>query len=125
MARAKKHTVLLIDQDVHALSIYEKRFEAAGWKVSHAKSFDEAKKRLARLIPDALVTDLHPLTEGLVFLEELNQDLRMASVIRIVLTDVGDRRTIKEVEELGVKAYVLKGHLSPSALINKVKSFLV
>ncbi len=125
MARPKKRTVLLIDQDAHALTIYEKRFEAAGWKVTRAKSFDEAKKRLTRSIPDALVTDLHPLAEGLVFLEDINQDPVLTRVIRIVLTDVGDRRTIKEVEGLGINAYVLKGHVSAQSLINKVKSFLV
>ncbi|MBI5794354.1 response regulator [Candidatus Uhrbacteria bacterium] len=125
MARPKKRSILLIDQDAHLLSIYEKRFEAAGWKVASARSFPEGKKRLARLVPDAIVMDLHPLAGGLIFLEDAYKDPRMASVVRVVLTDVGDRRTVKEVEGLGIKAYVLKGHVSPSELINKIKSSLV
>ena len=125
MPRAKKRSILLIDQDAHALSIYEKRFETAGWKVVRAKSFQEGKKKLERDLPDVLMLDLHPLVESIGFLEELSKDPGMASIVRVVLTDVGDRRTIKEVEGLGVKAYLLKGHVSPSEVIRKVKSFLV
>ncbi|MBI4437735.1 response regulator [Candidatus Uhrbacteria bacterium] len=125
MPRPKKRSVLLIDQDAHALAIYEKRFEGAGWKVARAKHVQEAKKRLARSIPDALVMGLHPLAEGLAFLDELHKDPLMASAVRVVLTDVGDRRTMKEAEALGVKAYLLKGHVVPAEVIRKVKSFFV
>lgn len=120
MGRIKKRSVLLIDEDTHFSGIYEKRFEAAGWKVGRAKSFQEGKKKLLRSIPDVLILDLHPLTESLVFLEELGKD---SSMKRIVLTDVSDRRTIKEVEAFGVVVYFLKSHVSPSEVIRKVKSF--
>ena len=123
MARAKKRSILLIDQDAHALSIYEKRFETAGWKVVRAKNFQEGKKKLVRALPDVILVDLHPLTESIAFLEELSKDPAMASIVCVVLTDVGDRRTIKEVESLGVSAYMLKGHSFPSEVIRKVKSF--
>jgi DNA-binding response OmpR family regulator len=119
MARPKKRSILLIDQDVRFSEIYEKRFETAGWKVMRAKNFQEGKKKFLRTVPDAVIIDLHPLLESIPFLEELKD----SQTLCLVLTDVGDRRTIKEVESLGVAAYLLKGHSSPSEVIRKVKSF--
>lgn len=122
MGRTKKRNVLLIDEDTHFSQIYEKRFEAAGWKMTRTKSFQEGKKKLARSLPDVLIIDLHPLTESITFLEELGKDVSMT---RVVLTDVSDRRTIKEVERLGVAAYFLKGQVSPLEVIAKIKSLFV
>ncbi len=121
MARPKKRSILFIDEDAHFTAIYEGRFEASGWKVIRAKNFQDGKKKLTRTVPDVVVTDLHPLTESIPFLEEL----KGSQTIRFVLTDVGDRRTVKEVESLGVAAYFLKSHISPSEVIRKVKSFFV
>ncbi|MFA4845116.1 MAG: hypothetical protein WC654_00980 [Patescibacteria group bacterium] len=125
MPRVKKRSILLIEQDANFAGIYEKRFEVAGWKVTRAKSFQEGKKKLARMAHDAVMMDLHPLTESMAFLEELGKDPTMTSIVRVVLTDVSDRRTIKEVEGLGVAVYLLKGHVSPSEVIRKVKSYLI
>jgi DNA-binding response OmpR family regulator len=52
------HTVLIVDVDASALRATAGLLSAAEYLVTTVSSFDEAKKRLALIRPDLLITDL-------------------------------------------------------------------
>ncbi|TAL50438.1 response regulator transcription factor [Patescibacteria group bacterium] len=119
-----KKTLLMIDQDAYYAKIYANRFEAAGWKVWVEDDMTKAKKRLKRSVPDVLIINLDPLDEALAFLVALRVDPRSAKTVQLALSHQGNRKTMLAALESGVDAYFLKGHMTPSEAVKKVKRLL-
>lgn len=122
MPRSKKKILLIVDADARLAKIYAGRFEEVGWRVVVAQKIVDAKKRIARLTPDALLID--PTQEGVVFQKELREDPRTAAIVQVVLTNVGDRETIARAFEANIDAYFLKSHVTTGAVVRKIKQLL-
>ncbi len=123
MARPKKKILLIMDADQRSASIYARRFEEVGWRVVVTHKLAQAHKRLAHLVPDALLIDPPP-DEGIVLLRELRADHKTSVMLQLVLTHAGGRETIAAAREAGVDAYLLKSHVVPAQVVRKIKWLL-
>jgi general secretion pathway protein G len=122
MPRPKKKSLLIVDADVRLAKIYAGRFEEVGWRVLVTQKVADAKKRIARLVPDALMID--PTQEGADFQKELREDPKTAAVVQVVLTNAVDRNTIARAVVANADAYFLKSHTAPGQVVRKIKQLL-
>lgn len=120
----KKHTLLMVDQDAYYAGIYANRFEQAGWKVRVAEGIDSVKTQLEKGLPDVMIVDLDPPDEMMLLLKEFREREEADKVLLVVLSELGDRKILKEAQDIGVDSYILKGHFVPAEAVKKVTRLL-
>ena len=81
---------LVIEDDKDAAALFAIALQAAGFETEIIRAGDTALARLAVLVPDLVVLDLHlPRVDGIDVLRQIRADARLAETQVIVIT--GDR----------------------------------
>lgn len=116
----KKRTVLIWDQDVHAVGLYARKFEQEKWTV---KTVDTYQKALVGLKgePEAFLFDLQTLEDQQVNANDFVVKTQGVISLLAILVDV--KKTAypdKVVEEYNADTYLLKGHFVPSESVAKI-----
>ena len=107
-----KITVLLVDDNLRILSLYEeilkneKNIEIAG----KAENGIEALKLIKEVKPDVVLLDIiMPKLDGLGVLEQVREDMEIQKLPSfIVVTAVGQERVTEQAFELGASYYIMK-----------------
>lgn len=117
--------ILLIEDDVFLASIYQKKFEMEGFKISVSdngeKGLADAKKKKPRLI---LLDILLPKLDGFAVLQKLKADSDTKNIPVILLTNLGQKDDVEKGLEAGAVDYLIKAHFKPSEIVDKVKEVL-
>ena len=117
--------VLLVEDDVFLSSIYQKKFEMEGFKVTPVdngeKVLAEAKKKKPHII---LLDVLLPKRDGFSVLAQLKADAEVKDVPVILLTNLGQKDDVEKGLEAGAVDYLIKAHFKPSEIVDKVKKIL-
>jgi DNA-binding response OmpR family regulator len=117
--------ILLIEDDVFLASIYQKKFEMEGFKISVSdngeKGLADAKKKKPRLI---LLDILLPKLDGFAVLQKLKADADTKNIPVILLTNLGQKDDVEKGLEAGAVDYLIKAHFKPSEIVDKVKEVL-
>lgn len=120
-----KTQVLLVEDDVFLASIYQKKFEMEGFKITVAdngeKGLVEAKKKRYDII---LLDILLPKLDGFAVLERLKDDAETKDVPVILLTNLGQKDDVEKGLQAGAVDYLIKAHFKPSEVVEKVRSVL-
>jgi DNA-binding response OmpR family regulator len=78
---------LIIEDDYDSSVIFEGALKAAGFDTEVIRSGDKALERLAAIMPELVVLDLHlPGVSGLSILEQIRNDAHLAGTQVIVIT---------------------------------------
>jgi DNA-binding response OmpR family regulator len=117
--------ILLVEDDVFLSSIYQKKFEMEGFKVTPVdngeKVLGEAKKKK----PDIVLLDiLLPKRDGFSVLSQLKADPEVKDVPVILLTNLGQKDDVDKGLQAGAADYLIKAHFKPSEIVEKVKKIL-
>jgi DNA-binding response OmpR family regulator len=117
--------VLLVEDDVFLSSIYQKKFEMEGFKVTPVdngeKVLGEAKKKK----PDIILLDiLLPKRDGFSVLAQLKGDAETKPIPVILLTNLGQKDDVDKGLQAGAADYLIKAHFKPSEIVDKVKKIL-
>lgn len=117
--------VLMVEDHPDIADLYELKLQLDGYRVAVA-SDGEAGLRLARsLMPDLILLDIHvPHLDGLQVLAALREDEATDNVPVIVCSEDDNPQLIKEAQRLGATAYLVKAHLLPSHLSQKIGDVL-
>jgi DNA-binding response OmpR family regulator len=123
--KKKQIHVLLVEDDVFLVEIYQKKFEMENFKVSVAangeKGLAEAKKKL----PDIILLDiLMPKMDGFAVLEHLKEDNNTKNIPVILLTNLGQKDDVERGLAEGAVDYLIKTHFKPSEVVDKVRKVL-
>jgi DNA-binding response OmpR family regulator len=117
----RKPLVLIVDEDPYLAGIYGRRLEMEKCQVRVAESITEAKKKLAKTVPDAIMVDVAVEGEqGFALVHELRHDPKTAVVPLIVITALGDRKSVERGLASGADSYLIKGHFVPTEAAKKV-----
>jgi DNA-binding response OmpR family regulator len=120
-----KTQVLLVEDDVFLASIYQKKFEMEGFKITVAdngeKGLAEAKKKRYDII---LLDILLPKLDGFAVLERLKNDAETKDVPVILLTNLGQKDDVEKGLQAGAVDYLIKAHFKPSEVVQKVRTVL-
>jgi len=109
-------TILVIDDDVDALSAMRLRLEAHGAHVMVAANGFEGFEQLAQRTPDAILCDLAmPGMGGLEFARRLRSQPRYQRVLLIAVTGRSHRADITDTWRAGFDGHLAKP-LSPATL---------
>lgn len=122
-----KHSILLVDDDSLIINTFAKRFATREIELFTAKTPEEAKATLDKVVPEILILDLLLTKEdgSAGILDKLKSEERLQKVPVIVLTNL-DKPELKQMLLAGgtVKEYVIKGSLSLDELYEKILGYL-
>ncbi len=117
-----KPTVLIIEEDGYLAGIYARKLEMEHCKVRVVEGLDEARKKLKNLVPSAIILDVAIENRtGFDFIEELKGMNNLKAVPIVVITQLGDKNSVKLALERGATDYLIKGHFVPSEAARKIK----
>ena len=117
--------ILLIEDEKILAEMYRDKFTQAGFKVFLVFGSREGLELAKKEKPDLIVLDiLLPKENGIVFLEWLRKDPKIASLPVIAFSNYDDPETKKEAFNLGVKDYLIKTNYTPEEIVQKIKSYL-
>src|SRR3989344_7836400 len=101
------HKILIVEDDVLLLRMYERLFEAEGFKVSTAVNGEDFLQTVAKDKPSVILLDIMmPKMDGLHALKILKADDRYKTIPVFVLTNVGSDAVIKDAFEIGITQYI-------------------
>jgi len=128
MEEVKKQTktrILIIEDDVFIMDMYETKFKMAGFEVLRAENGDKGIKVARKEKPDLIVLDIvMPQMDGLEVLKVAKGDLELKDIPVVLLTNLGQRENIEEGLKLGADDYIIKAHFTPDEVVGKVKKVL-
>jgi DNA-binding response OmpR family regulator len=112
------HRILVVEDTPDLALAVSLELEEEGFIVSLAHTGAEARKEIARELPDLAILDMElPDTTGIALCEEIR---RSHTIPVIIFSGVSAQTSVKEVIQRGATDYVLKGS-GLSELISRVK----
>ena len=116
-----KKKVLIVEDDFYIRSLYTLELEYTGFKVFEADDTAQGRNILAGEEIDFIILDVMlPGERGIEFLEWLKNQEAYKNIPVIMLTNVGEEETVKKCLAAGAKSYLLKSHVSPKEVAEKV-----
>lgn len=117
--------ILLIDDDAFLAQIYSQKLESQGFDVSLAGSGEEGLKLAEREVPACILLDiLLPGADGFEILEKFKSHPALGQVPIIMVSNLGQREDVEKARDLGAAGYLIKSHILPQDVVNKVKEVL-
>jgi twitching motility two-component system response regulator PilH len=115
-------TVLVVDDDVEILQVYQDLFGSAGFEVHKAKAGWEALVALQTLRPAAVILDLcMPGMNGFDVAQEITGNCFTRRTPVIVVSALSDDNSLDWIHSLGIRHYLQKPFV-PSELLGLVVS---
>jgi DNA-binding response OmpR family regulator len=117
--------VLLAEDDKTLLEMYNLKFKESGLNILTVQdglaALDLAKKEL----PDLILLDIMmPKMDGFAVLTELKADAQTSKIPVFMLSNLGQKADIEKGQRLGATDYIVKASMTPSQVLEKIKTIL-
>jgi len=117
--------IAIIEDDQPLLDMYKTKFESEGFRVIYASNGIEGLKLLEFNRPELILLDIMmPEMDGTEMLEKLRQTEWGRSAKVFIMTNVSQDEIPQKVNELGVRAFIVKAHSTPTQVIEMVRKEL-
>jgi DNA-binding response OmpR family regulator len=117
--------VAIIEDDLVISQMYRMKFESAGFEVQMAANGELGVELAENFEPDIILLDLQmPVMDGLEALKIMRKQPWGKKIPVIILTNLGEEESPKELKDLGVESYIVKANLTPSQVLERVKKSL-
>ena len=117
--------IAIIEDDQTISQMYRMKFEANGYEVALADNGKRGVSLVEDFQPDIILLDLQmPEMNGAEALEEIRKHDWGKNIPVIILTNMGEEESPKELKKLGIESYIVKADLTPSQVVERVKSTL-
>lgn len=114
--------ILIVEPDAFLAGIYANKFAQEHVKAEVAETLADAKKKIKKSIPRAIVVDAAmEEKEGFEFIKHIRTQPATYAVPVIVLTELGGMKEISRAFAAGANEYLIKGHFVPIEAVRKVK----
>lgn len=118
-------TILVVEDNDFIRRMYVLKFSKAGLDVVEAIDGAEAIKSIEESIPDLVLLDLMmPNVGGIEVLQTLHKKKITPKLPVIVLTNIMNAETIEQARKLGAIDYIIKTDMTPSQVLEKLKSYI-
>lgn len=120
-----RQRILIVDDDSMIQDIYLRKFTESGFEATAVGDGAAALKAIQEEQPDLVLLDLvMPQMDGFEVLRELGV-MNLAKKPKVVLlTNLGQKEEIEKGLELGANDYIIKAHLTPSEVVERVRTLL-
>lgn len=116
--------ILLVDDDIFQLRLFEKLLTSNGYNCKIALSVDEAETILQSEIPDLIVSDFEmPGKDGFEFRRRLLKEDSFKNIPFLFLTSVNDKDNVQQGLDLKAIDYIAK-NTPPSHILSKIDNLL-
>lgn len=118
--------LLLIEDDPSIALLYETKLKNSGFDVTVKRDGPSGWEELTTgPRPDLLLLDIVlPKKDGFEILRDLRKDPQLHDLKVMLLTNLGQKPDIQEGEKLGADDYVIKAHITPTELVQKIQALL-
>jgi two-component system alkaline phosphatase synthesis response regulator PhoP len=122
MAKAK---LLLIEDDITLVKMYQRKFESDGYEVEIAYDGLEGLNKATEGKPDLILLDIMlPKLDGLALFKKIRSQPSTFNTPVILLTNFGQEDAVFECFKLGAVDYLVKADVTPQQVVQKVEGFL-
>ena len=117
--------IAIIEDDPVISQMYRMKFEADGFDVQLANNGKRGVALVAAFTPDLILLDLSmPEMDGAEALAIIRKNESSKNIPVIILTNLGEEESPKEIRSLGIHSYIVKADLTPRQVVQRVKEAL-
>lgn len=117
--------IAIIEDDPTINQMYRMKFEAAGFDVQLASDGQRGVSLVEAFRPDLILLDMQmPVMTGHQALAQIRAADWGKDIPVIILTNMGEEESPKELRDLGIESYIVKADLTPSQVVERVKETL-
>jgi DNA-binding response OmpR family regulator len=117
--------IAIIEDDPVISQMYRMKFEADGFDVQLANDGKQGVALVAAFTPDLILLDLSmPEMDGAEALAIIRKNESSKNIPVIILTNLGEEESPKEIRSLGIHSYIVKADLTPRQVVQRVKEAL-
>jgi DNA-binding response OmpR family regulator len=117
--------IAIIEDDPVISQMYRMKFEADGFDVQLANNGKRGVAMVESFIPDIILLDLQmPEMDGPEALTIIRKSDWGKDIPVIILTNLGEEESPKELRTLGIHSYIVKADLTPRQVVQRVKEAL-
>lgn len=123
--RIKMAKVLLVEDDLPLVKMYEVVLKKAGFELVIALDGEEGLVKIKAENPDVVLLDLvMPKKDGFTVLKELEEDSTLSKIPVMCLSVLHQIEDIERAKHLGAVDFLVKTEVSPEEIIDKIKKHL-
>lgn len=117
--------IALIEDNVVISQMYRMKFENEGFDVQLATNGEDGVALVKEFNPDIILLDLQmPVMGGAEALRKIRADESSKNIPVIILTNLGEEESPKELASLNIHSYIVKANLTPSQVVARIKEVL-
>jgi DNA-binding response OmpR family regulator len=117
--------IAIIEDDPAISQMYRMKFEADGFEVQLANNGKRGVALVQTFQPDIMLLDLQmPEMNGAEALKEIRSHDWGKTIPVIILTNLGEEESPKEIRTLGIESYIVKAELTPRQVVSRVREAL-
>ena len=117
--------IAIIEDDAVISQMYRMKFEADGFEVQLANNGKRGVAMVEDFSPDLILMDLQmPEMGGAEALAAIRKSDWGKDIPVIILTNLGQEESPKEIKALGIHSYIVKAELTPRQVVQRVKEAL-
>ena len=117
--------IAIIEDDPTINQMYRMKFEAEGFDVELANNGKRGIAMVESFGPDLILLDVQmPEMDGPTALAEMRKQEWGKNIPVIILTNMGEEESPKDLKDLGIHSYIVKADLTPSQVVSRVKDAL-
>jgi DNA-binding response OmpR family regulator len=117
--------IAIIEDDSVISQMYRMKFEADGFDVQLANNGKRGVALVEEMQPDIILLDLQmPEMDGAEALEIIRKNDWGKRIPVIILTNLGEEESPKQIRSLGIHSYIVKADLTPREVVGRVKEAL-
>lgn len=117
--------IAIIEDDPVISQMYRMKFEADGFDVQLANNGERGVALVEAFTPDIILLDLQmPEMDGAEALTVIRKTESSKNIPVIILTNLGEEESPKEIRSLGIHSYIVKADLTPRQVVQRVKEAL-
>jgi len=117
--------IAIIEDDPVISQMYRMKFEADGFEVELANNGERGVALVESFQPDMILMDLQmPEMNGAEALAIIRKNEWGKDIPVIILTNLGEEESPKEIRSLGIHSYIVKADLTPRQVVERVKDAL-
>ena len=121
----KNKKILIIEDELFLLEMYEMRLKTAGFEILTATEGKEGIHLAVEEKPDLIILDIvMPGISGYDVLKMMKKDPDIKDIPVLIFSNLGQEEEIEKGKRLGADDYVVKTNVTPAQLVAKVEKML-
>lgn len=117
--------IAIIEDDGVIRQMYRMKFEGEGFEVETAENGKDGVALVQHMKPDIILLDMHmPEMDGASALTKIRAEKWGKDIPVIVLTNLGEEESPKNLRALGISGYIVKADFTPRQVVARVKEAL-